>query len=134
PNGSDSGAERERQRSRTGATAEPNGSDSGADRREAQRERPIKRSGSGADRTEAQRERPIKTSGSEPTALLLLLAQEVDGDFGGGSVRGAGFLADLADALPGDAFGLPAPLERRVGHVGEAVLQPEVVELARTPH
>src|SRR5206468_11443034 len=40
----------------------------------------------------------------------------------------------LADSLPGDALGLPAPLERRVGDVGEAVLQPEVVQLLGAPY
>ena len=49
-------------------------------------------------------------------------------------VGGAGFLADLADALPGDAVGFPQPLERRVGDIGEAVLQPEVVQLLGSPH
>ena len=64
-----------------------------------------------------------------------MLPEEVDaGPSTCAAVDGAGLLADLADAVPGDVLGVPAALERGVGDVGESVLEPEVVELARPAH
>ena len=96
-----------------------------------------------ARRCRCSRTSPRSTSStrSRPTTCMIARdarAQTGTATSGGGgrpgsstcaAVGGAGLLADLADAGPGHRLGVPAALERGVGDVGEAVLEPEVVEL-----
>src|SRR2546421_315029 len=76
--------------------------------------------------------RPVRQN--RPNLAWLLLAQQVDGHLRRRTLDRAGLGANLADAVPGHRARGEEAIERRVGDVTEAVLQPELVTQRLLPH